>query len=268
MKTVYTLEAEEKIKQSIEKIVSNLGGFNHYVKPNETILIKPNYNTADESPASTAPDFLKAVVELCYEAGAKKVIVGESSTFTIKNHSISTKKTLCKACVYELEQLNGRPEIYIFDDHEWVTKKIGQAKYLKKVSVPKLMDEVDKIILLPCCKTHFIAEFTGALKIIIGFMKPAERIKFHLGRVSEKVAEMNLIYRPDLIIMDARKCFITGGPSKGEIREPGLILASESRTDLDLEEVKIIQSYQGNALEGKKPEDLTQIRYAKELGIT
>lgn len=267
MKTVYKVKAESDIKKSIETVVSSLGGFKNYVKSNETILIKPNYNTADESPASTAPDFLKAVVELCYESGATKVIVGESSTFTIKNHSITTQKTLCQACVYELEKLEGKPEIYIFDDHEWVTKNIENAKYLKKVSVPKMMDEVDKIILLPCCKTHFIAEFTGALKIIIGFMKPTERIKFHLGKVSEKVVEMNLIYQPDLIIMDARKCFITGGPSKGEAREPGLILASENRVDIDIEEVKIIQSYQGNSLEGKRPEDLVQIKYSKSLGI-
>ncbi|MCX5780193.1 MAG: DUF362 domain-containing protein [Firmicutes bacterium] len=268
MKKVIIQKAAADIKSSIRDLVQELGGFEKFVKAGETVLIKPNYNTADAPPASTAPDFLKAVVELCFAAGAGKVIIGESSTYTITNHSVSTQKILCAACVYDLEKSSPPPEIYIFDDHEWITKDIPGAKYLKKVSVPKIMNEVDKIILLPCCKTHLIAQFTGALKIIVGFMKPSERIRFHLGnKVPEKVAEMNILYKPDLIIMDARKCFINGGPAKGEVREPGLILASNGRVAIDMEEAKIIRSFAGNSLEGHKPEELRQIKYAQELGV-
>lgn len=69
-----------------------------------------------------------------------------------------------------------------------VTKSISRGKYLKKVSISAIMDMVDKIILLPCCKTHFIAQFTGALKIAVGPMKPLERIRLHASnRVPEKV---------------------------------------------------------------------------------
>ena len=268
MKKVAIQKAGADIKLSVKELVTELGGFEKFVEPGDTVLIKPNYNTSDSPPASTSLDFLQAVVEICFETGAARVIVGESSTISAYNHSSFTKKTLCEACVDELEKLPKPPEIYIFDDHEWVTKNIKDAEYLKKVSVPAIIDEVDKIILLPCCKTHHIADYTGALKLIVGFMKPKERIKLHIGnKVQEKVAEMNTIYKPDLVIMDARKCFISGGPAKGEMREPGLILASENRVAIDIEEVKIIQGYEGNSLPGIKPEELRQIKYAKELGI-
>lgn len=268
MRKVAVRKAEEDVKASVGKLVGELGGFGKFVKQGDTVLIKPNYNTADDPPASTSLDFLQAAVELCFEAGAEKVIVGESSMFSMFDHSDFTRNTLCEACVYDLEKLPLKPEVYIFDEHDWVKKKIEEGKYLKKVSVPKLMDEVDRIILLPCCKTHHIAQFTGALKIIVGFMKPKERIKLHTGdSVPEKVAEMNTIYKPDLIIMDARKCFISGGPAKGEVREPGLLLASEGRVAIDIEAVKIIQGYSGNSLEGLKPEEMRQIKYAIELGI-
>ena len=255
------------LKESMREVVDSLGGFGKFIKSGDTVLIKPNYNTADASPASTAPDFLRIAVELIYEAGAAKVIVGESSTFTIKDHTITTKETLTEGGVYDLEKLSKPPEIMIFDEHEWVNKQISGAKYQKSVSFPKIMTEVDKIILLPCAKTHSIANFTGALKIVVGFMKPKERIKLHMGKMSEKVVEMNLLYQPDLIIMDARKCFITGGPSKGEVREPGLIFASGSRVDIDIEEVKTIQKYKGNSLADKNAKELPQIKYARELGI-
>jgi uncharacterized protein (DUF362 family) len=268
MKKVVIKSAGDDIKSSVAELVSELGGFAKYIKSGETVLIKPNYNTADESPASTALDFLQAIVELCFEAGADRVIVGESSTISTYNHSIFTRKTLCEACVYDLEKTPKPPEILIFDDDEWITKNIPGAKYIKKLSVPKIMDEVDKIILIPCCKTHHIAQYTGALKLIVGFMRPKERIKLHMGnKVPEKVAEMNIIYKPDLVIMDARKCFISGGPAKGEIREPGLILASEGRVAIDIEEVKIIQSFESNSLAGHEAEEMRQIKHAKELGI-
>lgn len=267
MNKVERIFVDNNIKKSITSIVHNLGGFNNFIKPGDTVLIKPNYNTSDPSPASTSPDFLRAIVELVFEAGAKKIIVGESSTMTLKNHAQTTKKTLENAEVFELENLKKAPEIMIFDEHEWIKKDIPNGKYLKSVTVPKVLYEVDRIILLPVAKTHFIAGFTGALKLAIGFMYPPERIKFHMGRVQEKIAEINTIYKPNLIIMDARKCFINGGPSKGEIRKPGLILASESRIAIDIEEIKIIQSFEGNSLIGKNPEDMAQIKWAKKMGV-
>jgi len=36
----------------------------------------------------------------------------------------------------------------------------------------------DKIILLSCLKTHKYAQFTGALKTAVAFMKPIEELVF------------------------------------------------------------------------------------------
>jgi len=268
MKKVAIQEVEADLKGTVAKLIVELGGMERFVSAGETVLLKPNYNTADDPPASTAFDFLQAVVELCLEAGAAKVIVGESSKISIRDHTIFTQQTLCKTCAYDIEKLSDMVQIFIFDEHRWITRQIPNGKYLKKVSVPQILDEVDRIILLPCCKTHYIAQFTGALKIAVGFMKPSERIKLHIGdQVPEKVVEMNTVYKPDLVLMDARKCFITGGPARGEMREPGLVLASESRVAIDIEEVKIIQGYMGNTLAEMGPEEVRQIKYALELGI-
>lgn len=76
-----------------------------------------------------------------------------------------------------------------------------------------------------------------------------------------------LVVKPDLIIMDARKVFITGGPAKGTLREPNLVLASGDQVAIDAEGVKILQSYPDNSLEGKDPWRLTQIKHAVELGL-
>ncbi|NTU69793.1 DUF362 domain-containing protein [bacterium] len=252
-----------KIKTAINNVLKPLGGMKHFIKPGETILLKPNFNTPDPLPAASDPDFIQAVSEIVYSAGAKLVMIGESSMLRLNTCKVFEKKKMYK--------LEGSPKcpirLYSFDEKEWVTKIIPNGKYLKKVTVPKMLYEVDKIILLPCMKTHFIAQFTGALKLAIGFMKPSERIALHMGHVQEKVAEMNTIYKPDLIIMDGRKCFITKGPSQGLIKEPNLILASKSRVAIDIEAINEIKKFDKNDLRNFKAEELVQIKYSKELGI-
>ncbi len=243
------------IKDAVLKSVEEIGGFKKFVKTGDVVFLKPNYNTADPSPASTSVDFLKAVVELSYDFGAKLAMIGESSTVTL-----NTRKIMEKAGVLELLKMETPPRIYVFEEEVWVKKEIPGAKYLKNVSIPEILERADKLILLPCLKTHKQAKFTGALKLSVGFMKPAQRVPLHLMNLQEKIADLNKIIHPDLVIMDARKCFISGGPMKGVIREPNLILSSEDRVAIDIEGVKIIQGFEGNSLAGINPEDLPQMK--------
>lgn len=116
--------------------------------------------------------------------------------------------------MFDLSKIDQRLKVLTFDEQKWVKKKIA-GKYLKSVSVPEILDKIDKVIFLPCMKTHFIAKFTGALKLGVGLMKPSERLALHMRNTELKIAELNLAFKPDLIIMDGRKCFITKGPTEG-----------------------------------------------------
>ena len=250
------------LKDSIRQAVEGLGGFTRFVAPGDKILIKPNFNTADPYPGSSDRDFVAAFAELCREAGAGEIMVGDSCTYFLKTASVM-KKWGCHLL------MTGRPWLKIvnFDEGKWVKKPVPGGKYLRSVSVPELLDQIDKLFILPCLKTHALAQYTGALKLSVGLMKPIERLPMHASRLQEKVAEINAVVKPDLIVMDARKCFIAGGPMSGELREPGLVLASTSRTAIDLEGIKIIQSYENNDLAGIVPEQLPQMKRALELGI-
>ncbi|MBS7634408.1 DUF362 domain-containing protein [Candidatus Bathyarchaeota archaeon] len=109
---------------------------------------------------------------------------------------------------------------------------------------------------------------SGAIKLSRGFVKPFfDQITFHMRHLHEKLAELGLITKPDSVIMDARKVFITGGPARGELREPSLILASGNQTAIDVEGVKVLQRYSGNTLEGKSVRDLRQIKHSIELRL-
>ena len=258
------------LKESIELSVSLIGGIQKLVKKGDTILLKPNYNTADPYPGSSDPEFIKAVIMMLYEAGAEKVILGERTAF------LHSRRVLEQAGIVKVAEEAGAEVIVfgkdgwheIFDRKGWRRIKVPGGQYLRKVSLAKEALEIEKTVYVPLIKTHHAAEFTGAIKLSMGFVKPFfDQITFHARHLQEKLAELQLVIKPDLIIIDARKVFITRGPAKGEIREPNLILASGNQVAIDVEGVKILQSYHGNTLEGKNVWDLVQIKHAVELGL-
>jgi uncharacterized protein (DUF362 family) len=256
------------LKESIDRAVSLIGGIKKLVKKGEPILLKPNYNTAHPYPGSSDPDFIKAVIELLYEAGAGKVIVGERSAY------LDTWKVLEEASIVKTANEAGAEVIMfgkngwrvLFDQKAFRRVKVHGGKYLCSVSIAKEALEIDKIVYVPLIKTHHAADFTGAIKLSMGLVKPFfDQLTFHARNLREKLAELMLVVKPDLIIMDARKVFITGGPAKGELRAPNLILASGNQVAVDVQGVKILQSYPDCSLKGNVW-DLVQIKHALELG--
>jgi uncharacterized protein (DUF362 family) len=250
---------EQDLKGNILKTVDVIGGFSRVVEEDDEILLKPNFNTGDPSPGSSDPDFVKAVIELLYEHGASKVILGESSMF-----SLSTRKVLEDTGMLRKAEEAGA-EIVPFDEGKWVKVSTG-GKYLKTVSLPERALEAKKLVYVCCMKTHRWAKFTLSLKLAVGFMKPSERMMLHARNLEEKIADLNLVVHPDLVIMDGRKCFINGGPACGELRNPNVVLASGDRIAMDVETLKLIESYEGTSLTDD-PWSYTQVRRAVELEI-
>jgi uncharacterized protein (DUF362 family) len=262
MKKVSKVKFENNLRDTVLRTVDLVGGFGKFIKKGDTVLIKPNFNTADPYPASTDPEFLRTVVELIYEHGVKKVIVGDSSTFMA-----NTRRVMEKLRIFYLEKGNNSAEVVVFDEKKWIKKKVPDGKYLKTVYLPEILDKIDKLILLPCLKTHSMAQFTGALKLSVGFIKPTQRMRMHVSHLQEKAVELNKLINPALIIMDGRKCFITKGPATGELREPNLILSSDDRVAIDVEGIKIIENFKGNSLKNINPWEISQIKAAVDFNI-
>ena len=256
---VSKVKCEDDAKESVLKTVDLIGGFGKVVEKGDEVLLKPNFNTGDAPPGSSDPDFVKAVIELLYEHGAGKVVVGESAMLSLSTRKVFEKTGMtCKA-------KEAGAEVTFFDEGKWVKVSTG-GKYLKKVSLPEEALKPRKLVYVCCMKTHRWAKFTFSLKLAVGFMKPGERLPLHARHLEEKVADLNLVVHPDLIIMDGRKCFINGGPACGELREPNVILASGDRIAIDAEAIKTIQNYEGNNLT-ENAWSYTQIRKATEHEI-
>ncbi len=84
----------------------------------------------------------------------------------------------------------------------------------------------------------------------------------------QMIAEINKVYRVDLVIMDGIEAFVSGGPERGDVVAPNLLLASEDRVAIDAVGVAILRLYgaAGHVAEGGIFE-LDQLRRAAELGV-
>ena len=256
---VSKIEVTENLKDDVLKAVDVIGGFRKIINPGDRVLVKPNYNSSDKPPASTDPAFLKAVIELLFDQGAGKVVVGESSWQMLK-----TRKALDETGTLDLVRETGA-DLAFFDEGRYVEVSVG-GEYLKNVNISEEALNFDKLVYCCCMKTHFRADFSLSLKLAFGFTKKTDRIGFHLRHLKEKLVDLNLVVHPNLIIMDGRKCFVSGGPFNGEVREPNLILASGDRVAMDIESIKVIAGFEGSKLV-VDPWSYIQIKRAVALGL-
>jgi uncharacterized protein (DUF362 family) len=260
------LLAGADIKQDIRKAVDMLGGFGKSLKPQDRILLKPNYNSDDPPPGSTAMDFLLGVIELLREYGCTNLSVGESSG----RPWVPSAKTFERAGLTAKMAEVGVPLID-FDRSQYINVPVG-GEFLDTVAYPKDLENFDKIVYLPSMKTHYLAGFSMSLKLTVGLVHLFDRLTLHGDGnlfVSQRSAEMNIPVKPDLIIMDGRISFVSGGPAVGLAVHPGVVLASGDQIAIDVQGVRLLQNYAAvNHLTGdawQLPQVKTAVKYG--LGI-
>ena len=258
--------AGKDLKESVKKSVDAIGGLEKVISHGDTVILKPNFNSDDLPPASSDPEFVRAVVELCREAGASNVKIMDCSGFAWQPTQRVFDKTgmtrVAKECNAELIPLDAT---IVRELNLQNTKEVTTAYIYEKI-----FEEGAKLIWIPCMKTHTYSRFSMSLNLIVGLLDSTKRQWLHSddNKLELKIAELNTCVSPHLIIMDARSAFSSGGPSKGRVVYPNSILASGDRITMDVEALKILLSYpDDNLLDLENPWNYVQIKRSVELGL-
>ena len=252
------------LKADIAGAVELLGGFEKALKPDDRILLKPNYNSDDPPPGSTDTVFLATVIDLLREHGYSRLTVGEGAG----RPWAPTARALANVGLPE-KMAEMKVPLLDFDKSEYMDVPIN-GDYLDVIAYPRDLENFDKIIYLPTMKTHYLAGFSMSLKLTVGLVHLYDRFILHEDNnmfVSERATEMNIPVKPDLIIMDGRISFVSGGPAIGLAVHPGIILASGDQVALDVQGVRFLKNYAAvNHLTGD-PWSLPQIKTAVRHGL-
>ena len=243
-----------------------LGGASHILDSVQPVLIKPNFNSADPFPASTHKDVLQALVALCREAGCGEIDIGEMGGLL----SLPARKNFERWGMPEFQEKNGTGVVY-FDESPWVKASVpGASRWGGWIHCQeRALRPEQHILSAPTMKSHGGGpRFSLSLKNGYGFVHPRDRVRAHfVPQMAEMIMETNLLYSPSLILLDGTKCWISGGPYKGEEREPNVIIAGDDRVAVDVVGASVIRAMGSELLRDFPVWAHRQIRRAVELGL-
>lgn len=220
------------------------------------VLIKPNVLRSSEAKEGivTHPAVLRAVVEKVETMGPASIVVGDNpGLFNYGDNEESFRITgLTEAARGYYQNIGNDSQQVEFN-----------ADYMSTVSVSRSVLDADIVISLPKFKTHGLTVITGAIKNSYGILPGAQKAKLHKAagtpkRFHEMLIDVFRLRVPDLFIVDAVVGMEGNGPACPDLRDIGLILASDNAVALDSVIARMM---------GCQPDRLRFLQKAKEVGL-
>ena len=236
----------------------------------KSVVLKPNFNTADPAPGSTHNDTLESLVRALQQMGTKQVTLAERS-----GPGDSTRKIMEKKGSFGLAEKLGFNIVNLEEvgPEGWVKVEPKESHWSQGFHFARIYREAEAIVQTCCLKTHaYGGHFTLSLKNSVGLVPLAGYPymgELHSSRYQRQmIAEINTAYSPDLVVMDGVEAFVDGGPDRGTRVEAGVMLAGTDRVAMDAVGVAILR------LLGTTPEVSrgsifvqNQVARAVELGL-
>jgi uncharacterized protein (DUF362 family) len=194
------------VKDLVRKVFESAGGIQKFVSKQDVVVIKPNISWArpPDLAATTNPEVLEAVVELCQEAGAKKVRIADHTIhdarrcFAITGAGMVAKKT-------------GADLVYPRSSLMRNMKLQGHRLDVWPVFLPLV--EADKVINLPVAKVHSLSTLTLGMKNWIGAVG-GRRSALHQD-IHLTIVDLAQYFNPTITLIDATRIMVANGPSGG-----------------------------------------------------
>ena len=231
-KTIVAIAKEAEIQDMVSKVFDLLGGAEKMLKPNATIVIKPNAGHAagPETSVCTNPEVVRAVIREAKKANPKRIIIAESAAIgcdTIECFKVSG-----------IEQVAVEEGVELIDikrEKDLITLPVRNNKSnISSVKIPRFLLEADHIINLPILKAHASMVFSGALKNIKGTVQDKVHIDMHKQNLAMAMMDVWYAVRADINIMDCVRPAGGFGPHTPVPLEVGCVLGSYDPVALDL----------------------------------
>ena len=240
----------------VREAVKLLGGMDHFVRPGNKVVVKPNigWDRSPEQAANTHPLVVKTLVELALEAGASEVKVFD--------HTCNEKRRCYKNsgiadAVKSLKQKKARYE-YI-DDRKFVPVDITDGISLTRWDIYKDALTADCYINVPVAKHHGLSSLTLGLKNSMGVIG-GRRGRLHQN-LGQNLADLATVIRPQLTVIDATRMLMDNGPQGGrisDVKKVDTVIASSDPVAADA---------LATTLFGLAPEDIDSTVAAHRMGL-
>jgi uncharacterized protein (DUF362 family)/ferredoxin len=221
---------QKAVSAAVNRGISLLGGIERFVRPGETIVLKPNLlvGRTPERAVTTHPAVFRAAAKLLQAAGAR-LEYGDSPGFG------RTEAAATRAGIAGVARELGIPA---GDFATGVTISFPGGRLIRQFTIAQGIAAADGLISLPKMKTHGLTRITGAIKNQFGCVPGMLKAEFHArlpnaGLFSQMLVDLNLLLRPRLFIMDGVVAMEGNGPQGGRPRSMNVLLFSEDPVAMD-----------------------------------
>ena len=246
------------VKEAVVKLgEDSAGGWASILPRGSKVLIKPNLltpATADEA-VSPHPSVVRALVELCRDAGAASITIGDSPGFG------TAQKVAAKCGILDVARELG---VEVVDFADSITVPAPAGFHNRSFSIARDIVEADVVINLAKLKTHAMMVMTLAVKNMFGAFVGKQKAQWHLqsGRSQDHFARMlvELAYtvKPAISVLDGVIGMEGNGPGSGTPRKLGFLAASRDMVSLDRVAC---------AITGVAPDKVYIFKAARNLGL-
>jgi len=217
------------LRASIERVLSPLGGLQAFVRPGQTVLIKPNLLTSrsPDRAVTTHPEVVRVLIHLVREQGADPS-VGDSPANVMKTEKVWAETGILGVCREEdVPLLN-------FEESGSCQFEAGGFSF----TVAKPVVETDVLLSVPKVKTHVLTTLTAAVKNMYGTIPGFQKTGLHKTcprpeTFGKLLAALYSKVRPHLSIADGVVGMEGDGPSGGDPVRLGLLAASSDAVAMD-----------------------------------
>ncbi len=215
--------------------VEQLGGMKKFVPKDSKVALLPNVQRNNPG-TYTKPEILRAVIQMCKKAGAKE----------ISCLSWLSEQNWENTGLLKVIQVEGTKLVMVdkTDESQFKVVSIPNGKALKEASIMNAFYDYDVFINMPITKDHAGNKFTGTLKNLMGLNAPIYNRTFHqkdwktninaITHLDQCIADLNMIIKPNLCIVDATEFITTNGPfGPGELIKPQKVVVGTDRVAID-----------------------------------
>jgi len=231
----------------------------------KSVVIKPNFNTADPAPGSTHNDTLRQIVLEMKARGAGRLTLAERSgpPATAKVMEEKGIPALAKELKFEIVNFE------TLGPDGWKHFQPDGSHWKNGFDIAKPIADAEYLVSTCCLKTHRWGTITMSLKLAVGTTPKTLMREMHGSPdIRLMIAELNLGFKPQVIIMDGVNAFVDGGPSTGKMVEAGVVIAGTDRVAVDAVGVAVLKELGSNeTIMGRKIFEQDQIKRAVELGL-
>jgi uncharacterized protein (DUF362 family) len=204
------------------RAIAAIGGIERFVANGADVIVKPNICTdyyPYEYGATTNPQVVATIVQLCLGAGAKRVRVMDNpfGGMALSAYTRSGIEDAVIAAGGEMEVMN---------NNKFRKNEIPNGVDIKEWIFYQDILDADTVINVPIAKQHGTTRLTLGCKNLMGTI--LNRGQIH-SNIHQRIADLTSRVRPALTLVDGIRTLMQGGPTGGnldDVKMSNTIIAS------------------------------------------